>query len=241
MPFRGGAAAKSGGIAFALLLGCMKTYPSGITSSELTYGSEHPVPRDPKNAGAKFDRDVAYRSEVSKKRATGEPPAAYLAGDCTATSNPDLQKFCLGKYTEMTERDLVYFAYGTAREIFCLHITDKPLQDYCTATASSDGRGVHSCDTISKRDSPEEKYVYACYAFFGDDWNKWRDLPRGGGGGSSSTTASKAPSTPAPKAACRRKGAIVASADECCEGTAEYASKASDADRKAGREMQCTW
>lgn len=212
--------------------GCLERTASGVFERDLSSSK----PRDPKAPGAAADRQAAayYLAKLHHAAAPTGTPAyqAYVSGDCSAAPDVEARAFCEGRYKDLHDKNLLFLGYGSG-SYECRKIEDADLRAYCDSTAYSYQR---SCDEVT--DPTLRSYCTANHEAKAPPPSGGAGGYYSGGGATEPAASEPAPAEPA-QPACLPLGAYVVSADECCSGTAEFASDAPDDARAQGREEHC--
>lgn len=224
-------------------IGCTKP-PSGVAPM---YFKKPYEARDPLRPEARHDR-IAVNIYLAAKRGVPAPTLSpgYLDGNCAEAPDPEQRLYCEGKWRELRTAALVHLAYGTGVYSQCGSIfaatspptqVDHDLVSYCKGTQPTDSSLWFYCRKIKNPalakicDERNTRYANHCPLD--------QTCGYGGGGESASEPDEPAP-TPAPQPVrCQPLGAIVRHADDCCSERSDYASHATNEDRRQGRERVC--
>lgn len=210
------------------------------------YDLRHYPDRDPKRPDARFDR-IAVNEYLAAKNHTTPATLSpgYIAGNCAEAPDAEQRAFCEGSWEDLHDKNLVYLAYGKTSGQWsrCSSIASEnpnlpiaaDFTRYCDGTADLGGEsGWYECHKIEhpklKQLCDERNRALAHHCGI-----ERTDCFQGAGGSYEEPASTSEPAAPA----CKPNGAIVRSADECCSGTSDYASKATDAQRAEGRERVC--
>lgn len=202
--------------------------------------------RDPLRPEARHDR-IAVNIYLAAKRGVPVPALSpkYLDGNCAEAPDPEQRLFCEGKWRELRTPALVHLAFGAGVYSRCGSIyaatspstqIDRDLVAYCEGTLPTDSSLWFSCRKIENpalaKACDERNAKYAGHCPLGQTCGY-------GGGGESAPEPDERVPAPQP-ARCQPLGAIVRHANDCCSGRSDYASHATNEDRRQGRERVCT-